>query len=270
MHRNVCIFSFLALSLAALDGCSSAPPAKEAKKSATPDKIVGKAQVLEESGGENTALNAGGSSIYLWQGVQRYRLFLNKQSDVVHGNVYVAEGVYAQKAIDDLGDPDQGKNGYPLQASCRSVVRSVWGALAMDEIDADATVLRARINRYPARPVFLVSKVRPATAEEAATVTVADATTDANVPEVSVAADKQSALLIEGPIVEPAPLWQPEGGTVDCRLTINPQGRVSQLDTGKQLCEAVPWAKFTYKPTVQAGKPVRVDTEVHVKFEARK
>ena len=30
----------------------------------------------------------------------------------------IAEGVYAQKAIDEIGDPDQAKNGYPLQSNC--------------------------------------------------------------------------------------------------------------------------------------------------------
>jgi hypothetical protein len=42
------------------------------------------------------------------------------------------------------------------------------------------------------------------------------------------------------------------------------------LETGAQLCEAVPWGEFKYPPPVQGGKPVRVKTEVSVQFEARK
>ena len=70
MNRNARIFCFLVLTLAALGGCSSQPPAKESKKAATaPDRIQGKAQVLaESSGATDAALNAGGPSVYLWEG----------------------------------------------------------------------------------------------------------------------------------------------------------------------------------------------------------
>jgi len=73
-----------------------------------PDRIQGKAQVLVESGGAtDAALNAGGPSMYLWEGTHRYRLFLRTAVEVVHGSEYTAEGVYAHKAIDEIGDPDQ-------------------------------------------------------------------------------------------------------------------------------------------------------------------
>ena len=78
--------------------------------------------------------------MYLWEGTHRYRLFLRTPVEVVHGNEYVAEGVYAQKAIDEIGDPDQGKNGYPLQASCEHVVKTAWSNLAFDAFDADASL----------------------------------------------------------------------------------------------------------------------------------
>ena len=77
MNRNTRIFCFLVLTLAAFGGCSSGPPAKESKKAVTAlDRIQGKAQVLVESNGAtDAALNAGGPSVYLWEGVHRYRLF---------------------------------------------------------------------------------------------------------------------------------------------------------------------------------------------------
>ena len=89
-------------------------------------------------------------------------------------------------------------------------------------------------------------------------------------PEVSVAADKQRALLVEGPTVLEAPLWQPAGGTVRCKVVIDGEGKISDLQTGVQLCEAVPWSQFRYQPPVQGGRPVKVKTEVEVRFEARK
>jgi len=273
MNRNARIFCFLALALGALSGCSSGPPANEAKKAAAaPDKIVGKAQVLIEAGGAtDAALNAGGSSsVYLWQGERRFRLFLMTPVDVIHGSIYVVEGIYAQKAIDEIGDPDQGKHGYPLQASCRTVVGKVWGGLAMDEAEADATVLRTVVQRYPARAVFLVSRIRPATPEESAGAADVNKEEDKNIVQVSVAPEKQRALLIEGPNVQTAPLWAPEGGTVKCSVIINPQGRIASLETGVQLCESVPWSQFRYQPPVQNGKPVKVETEVEVRFDPRK
>lgn len=276
MNRNTRIFCFLALTLAALGGCSSEPPAKGSKKAGTaPDRIQGKAQVLVESEGTtDAALNAGGPSVYLWEGTKRYRLFLRTAVEVEHGSEYVAEGVYAQKAIDDIGDPDQGKNGYPLQASCERVVKMAWSGMPFDEADAQTSLLRARVKRYPARPLFLVTRIRPVTSAESSTASAEPkkdaAAEEKNVPDVSVAADKQRAFLIEGPTVQPAPLWEPAGGTVRCKVVIDPEGKISGLETGAQLCETVPWSQFRYQPPVQGGHPVKVKTEVEVRFEPRK
>jgi hypothetical protein len=272
MNRNASIFCFcfLVLTLAALSGCSSEPPAKEAKKVAL-DRIQGKAQVLVESSGTtDAALNAGGPSVYLWEGTRRYRLFLRTAVEITHGSEYVAEGVYAQKAIDEIGDPDQGKNGYPLQASCEHVVRLAWGALSFDLIDAQTSLLRARVKRYPARPVFLVTRIRPATSADSSTASAEPKKEDENIPEVSVAGDKERALLTEGPTVQPAPLWEPAGGSVRCKVVIGPDGKISSLETGTQLCEAVPWSQFRFQPPVKGGHPVKVNTEVEVRFEPRK
>ena len=90
------------------------------------------------------------------------------------------------------------------------------------------------------------------------------------IPEISVAADKQRARLIEGPTVQTAPLWEPTGGRVRCQVVINPEGKISELETGVQLCETVPWSQFRYQPPVQGGHPVKVRTEVEVRFEPRK
>jgi hypothetical protein len=77
MNRNARIFCFLVLTLATLGGCSCKPSVKESKKAGTaPDKIQGKTQVLlAETTPADAALNAGGPSVYLWEGVRRYRLF---------------------------------------------------------------------------------------------------------------------------------------------------------------------------------------------------
>jgi len=276
MNRNARIFCFFVLTLAALGGCSSEPPTKESKKAGTaPDRIQGKAQVLVESAGaSDAALNAGGPSVYLWEGAHRYRLFLRTPVEVVHGSEYTAEGVDAQKAIDGIGDPDQGKNGYPLQSSCERVVRMAWTNLPLDEIDANASVLRARVQRYPARSVFLVTRIRPVTSAESSSASAEPkkdaAVEEKNIPEISVAGDKQRAFLIEGPTVQPAPLWEPAGGTVRCKVIIDPEGKISDLETGAQLCETVPWSQFRYQPPVQGGHPVKVSTEVEVRFEPRK
>ena len=275
MKRNACIVSFLVLTAAILGGCSRQPPAQASNKAeAQLQKIQGKAQVLiEEGGASDAALNAGGSSIYLWEGTRRYRLFLRTPVEVVHGSVYVAEGVYAQKAIDDIGDPDQGKNGYPLMESCQKVVRMAWTGLAFDTIDAQAQVLRARVKRYPARPVFLVTRIRPASTDETAATAAAkkDTTADGKeISEVAVPAEKQKTFLLQGPSVLPAPLWEPEGGTARCKVIIDQEGKISDLETGAQLCETVAWSDFRYQPPVQKGRPVKVSTEVEVRFEARK
>jgi hypothetical protein len=275
MNRNSCIFCFLVLTLTALGGCSSQPAANEPKKAAAaPDRIQGKAQVLDESGGaSDAALNAGGSSIYLWEGTRRFRLFLRTPVEVIHGSEYVAEGVYAQKAIDEIGDPDQGKNGYPLQSSCESVVKKAWPGLAFDTFDTDVSLVRNVVKRYPARALFLVTKLRPASSTESTA--SAEPKKDAqagekNIPEVPVAADKQRASLMEGPAVLPAPLWEPTGGTAHCKVVIGTDGKISDLETGAQLCESVPWSQFRYQPLVRGGHPVKVSTEVEVRFEPRK
>jgi hypothetical protein len=276
MNRNTRTFCFLILTLASLAGCSSQPSAKDSKKTGTaPDKIQGKAQVLVESGGAmDAALNAGGPSAYIVEGARRYRLFLRTATELVHGNEYIAEGVYAQRVIDELGDPDQGKNGYPLSSSCERVVRMVWSGLPMDAIGLQAEVLRTRVKRYPARPVFLVTRIRSVKATEGSTASAEpkkdDAAKEKDIPEVSVAGDKQRAFLLEGSPVRPAPLWEPAGGTVRCRVIIGPEGKISELETGTQLCETVPWSEFRYQPPVQRGHPVKVKTEVEMRFEPRK
>jgi hypothetical protein len=229
---------------------------------------------VESGGAADAALNAGGPSVYLWEGAHRYRLFLRTAVDVVHGSEYIAEGVYAQKAIDELGDPDQGKNGYPLQSSCERVVRMAWSGLPFDVIDTHTSALRAMVQRYPARSVFLVTRIRPVTSTESGTVSAEPkkdaAVEEKNIPEISVAGDKQRAFLIEGPTVQTAPLWEPAGGTVRCKVVINPEGKISELETGAQLCETVPWSQFRYQPPVQGRHPVKVRTEVEVRFEPRK
>jgi hypothetical protein len=273
MNRNARISCFLGFTLAVLSGCSSGPSASESKKAAPLDRIQGKAQVLIETGisAADAALNAGGPTVYIWVGAHRYRLFMTKPADIVHGDQYVVEGIDAQKAIDKIGDPDNGKNGYPLQASCTQVVQMAWKDLAFDAVDAQAGVLRTRVQRYPARTVFLVASVRPATDADKSTATAdSNAAADDKAKEVAVPAEKQKALLIEGPTVQTAPLWDSAGETVHCKVVIGTDGKIADLDTGAQLCEAVPWGQFKYQPPVQAGKPVKVSTEVEIRFDARK
>ena len=275
MNRNAASFCLLVFAVAGLGGCSSEPPAKESKKAgAAPDKIQGKALVTGESTAIDAALNAGGPSVYLSEGLHRYRLFFKTAVEVVPGKEYLAEGVNAQKAIDEIGDPDQGKNGYPLPSSCERVVKRAWSGLPFDVLDGKASVLRARVKRYPARPVFLVTRLQPVPSKEdggdSAKPKKDAEGQDKDIPEVSVAADKQRAFLIEGPTVQTAPLWEPAGGTVLCKVVINPEGKVSELGTGMQLCESVPWSQFRYQPPVQGGHPVNVKTEVEVRFEPRK
>jgi hypothetical protein len=264
MNRNAYMFSIFVLALAGLPGCSSQPAAKESKKAAL-DKIQGKAQVMPEATASDGALNAGGPTVYLSEGLKRYRLFFNKAVDVEAGKEYVAEGVYAQKAIDEIGDPDQGKNGYPLESSCQRVVKTAWSGLAFDATDGHASVLRATVKRYPARAIFLVTKLEPAPSKDGGAVSA-----EKDLKEISVPAEKQRALLIEGPVVQAAPLWAPEGGTARCKVLIGSDGKISELETGSQLCETVPWALFRYQPPVQGGHPVNVKTEVEVRFDPRK
>ena len=269
MKRNAWILS---LAVAAWSACSGGQPAQESKKAgAAPDRIQGKAQVLmEPTVAADAGLNAGGSSVYLWEGTRRYRLFLRTPADIVHGKEYVAEGIYAQKAIDEIGDPDQGRNGYPLPSSCERVVNMAWKGLPMDVSDGYASLLRNRVKRYPARPLFLVMRIQPAEGGTDTADTQQKEDEDQNVPEVSVPADKQRAFLQEGPTVQTAPLWEPAGGTVRCKVVIGPNGKISELETGEQLCESVPWDRFRYQAPVEHGHPVKVKTEVEVRFEPRK
>ena len=195
MTRNTCFFSVLILAFGGLAGCSSEPVAKQVAP--PPDKIHGTALVmLDETTALDSALNAGGPSAYLVDGLNRYRLFFNKTFQIDPGKAYTAEGVYAQKAIDAIGDPDQGKNGYPLQASCDRVVRMAFPGLAFDVTDSYSNSLRARVKRYPARPVFLVMQIELATGADSATPKKDEA---GGKEAVSVPADKQRALLVEGP-----------------------------------------------------------------------
>ena len=271
MNRNAGILFLLVLALAGLGGCSSKPLADESKKAATAlDKVQGKAQiVLNETSATDAAMNAGGPSVYLVDGLHRYRLFFKTAAAVEPSKEYIAEGVIAQKVIDEIGDPDQGKNGYPLQPSCEQAVRMAWRNLPFDVLDGYASTLRARVKRYPARPVLLVKRLQAATSDSAEPKDDAESKNQ-EIPEVSVAAEKQRAFLIEGPSFQTAPLWEPTGGTVRCPVVISPEGRVSELETGMQLCEAVPWSQFRYQPTVQRGRAVKVKTEVEVRFEPRK
>ena len=274
MNCNIGSLCLFGLALAGLGGCAGGTPAKDSQKAAPAlDKIQGKAVITAESTATDAALNAGGPSVYLVDGLNHYRLFFNTAIEVVRGKEYLAEGVNAQRVIDEIGDPDQGKNGYPLESSCERVVRMAWSNLPFDVFDGKTTVLRARIKRYPARPVFLVAKLEPAPskAEDGDTAKNGDAeSAEKEVPEISVPAEKQRASLIEGPTVQTAPLWEPAGGTVLCKVVIDPEGKVSELGTGMQLCEAVPWSQFRYQPPVQRGHPVKVNTEVEVRFEPRK
>jgi hypothetical protein len=271
MYRNAHVLCFLVLTVAGLSGCSSGPSIKESKKVETPpDKIQGKAQENpSESTAADAAFNAGGHSVYLVDGLHRYRLFFKTAFQVDPGKEYIAEGVYAQKAIDEIGDPDQGKNGYPLQSSCERVVKTAWPGLAFDVADLHTAALCARVKRYPARPIFLVTRLLPVASKESGTAEPKKDAEAENVPKVPVAADKQRALLIEGPTVQTAPLWAPAGGTVRCKLVIDKEGRILELETGAQLCESVPWSQFRYKPTLQGGHLVKVETEVEVRFDPR-
>jgi len=265
MTRNTYVFCCLVLALSGLAGCSSKPSPKPA--AAAPDKIQGKAQVVEsETTQLDASMNGGGPSVYLLVGLNRYRLFFNKAIPVEPGKEYVAEGVYAQKAIDAMGDPDQGKNGYPLEASCVSAVRMAWPALGFDVVDSYSTSLRDKVKRYPARPVFLVTQLSPAPASGKP----AKDAEEKEAPEVSVPAEKQRALLVAGPTTLTAPLWEPTGETVHCKVVIDGEGKIAELDSGSQLCETVPWGQFRYQPTLKGGHPASVNTEVEIRFDARK
>ena len=271
MSRKVYLCCSVVLSLAGLVGCSGGSSSKETKKTVVLDRIQGKTQImLDENSSNDVALNAGGQqSTYILTGARRYRLFFLKPYEVQPGKEYVVEGIHAQKVIDELGDPDNGKNGYPLESRCDRIVRMAWPGQAFDVTDLASAALKARVKRFPARPVFLVVRIKEAEAEGADAKKDTKAA-DAKVPEIDVPADKQKALLVEGAATQPAPLWKPEGGTAKCKVQIDTEGKVSELQTGAQLCESVPWTQFKYQPTVQKGKPVKVNTEVEVNFEPRK
>jgi hypothetical protein len=265
MNRRPLLTWFLVLGVAGLAGCSGDKETKDAKKSSVVmHKLKGTLVAVPASTGTDAALNAGGDSLYIRNGVRRYRLFLKAPVDASPNSEYEVEGIFAQKAIDEIGDPARGKGGYPLAASCQRVIRMAWGSQAMDVADSHASVLRAQVSRYPARPIFLVTKLTPVTGEEK------KAEDEKELPVMTVPADKQSALRIEGPTTQPAPLWAADGGVAKCKVIIDEKGRIAELETGAQLCEAVPWNEFRYPPPVQGGRPVRVKTEVEVKFEAQK
>jgi hypothetical protein len=110
-----------------------------------------------------------------------------------------------------------------------------------------ASVWRAGVKRYLARPVFLVVRMRPASQEESAA--SADRAAGAeenheNAAEVSVEAEKQSASLIAGLTVLTAPLWEPGGGTVRCQVMIDTEGKIAELGTGMQLSKVSPGLSF--------------------------
>lgn len=266
MNRSAYASCYLLLGLCGLIGCSKSPPKQAAPP---PDKIQGKAQVaLSETTQLDASINGGGPTVYLIDGLNRYRLFFDKAVPVDAGKEYIAEGVYAQKLIDGLGDPNQGKNGYPLQSSCDTVVRTAWPALSFDVVDSYSTSLCAKVKRFPARPVFMVAQIMPVT--NSGKQTKDSGTDEKEVHEVSVPADKQRALLVAGPTVLTAPLWDPTGETVHCKVVIDEEGKIAELDSGSELCESVPWIQFRYQPPVKGGHPVRVNTEVEVRFDSRK
>jgi len=259
MNRNTRIFCFLVVTLAALGGCSSGPTAGESKKAATPlDKIQGKVQLMTDAGGaSDAAMNAGGQSAYLKQGDRRYRLFLRTAAELADGKEYVAEGVYAQKAIDDIGDPDQGKNGYPLQSSCERAIKMAWSNLAFDEFDADTSLLSAKLKRYPARAIFLVTRIRPATAADSSGAEAETKQDDADLKEVTVAADKQRAFLIAGAAVQTAPLWEPAGERLAARLLSAPTGRSLRSRPASNSVRRCRGLNFVTSPRSRAASRLR-------------
>jgi hypothetical protein len=270
MRLNSCVLSCLILIVAGLSGCSNSPSGKESQKTGIlRDKIQGKAQiVLAETSATDKTLSAGGPSVYLVVNKRRYRLFLNTPLEAEGSKEYIAEGVLAQKVIDELGDPDEGKHGYPLAASCKRAIKMAWPSLSLDAAAAQASALRVVVNRYPARPILLVTKIEPV--EGSGADSAKDVKSEEDLPVVTVAQAKQEALLVEGSTVQPAPLWAPTAATVLCKVIFDSKGKFAELETGAQLCESVDWSKFRFQPTVERGRPVRVRTEVEMHFEARK
>jgi hypothetical protein len=271
MYRRACLPCLVLTTLAVTlgTGCSgnsSSGGTETANKAPAIqfDKIQGKVQIQEQPSSADAAMNAGGPAVFLWEGVRRYRLFFKSRTEVEPGKKYAAEGIWAQRFIDGLGDPDQGKNGYPLQSSCAKAIQSIWPGLAFDVTDGHISALHTAIKRYPARPVFLVNKF--ALLEGAA----AAADKEEDLPEVAVPAAKQKELQTAGSVSLPAPLWAAEGGSASCKILIGKDGKVAELRTGAQLCEAVPWHEFAYQPPVRNGRPVTVTTEVEIGFEPKK
>jgi len=60
------------------------------------------------------------------------------------------------------------------------------------------------------------------------------------------------------------------GGRARCKVLIDEDGTIAELNSGAQLCETVPWSQFRYQPTVKGAHAVRVNTEVEVRFDPRK
>jgi hypothetical protein len=267
------LFSILVLAIATLGGCSSKPPAGAAKKSEIPlRKIQGKVRVNppDQTAGGDRVLNADGDSLYLWEGKRLYRLFSRKGLTLKDGAEYVVEGIVAQTAIDEIGDPAQGKQGYPLLSSCERVVKMAWSGMSFEEVDMKAGMLRARAGRYPARKILLVVRIQPVPGKDGGKKAADSEDEDADLPSAAVAADKQKASLLEGSVVQPAPLWDSAGAKVPCKVIIGTDGKIAKLETGAQLCEAFDWDKLRYEPLVKGGKPVRVKTEVELTYEPRK
>lgn len=109
MDRKVHIvcFSIVMTAFAALSGCSSTPPAGEAKKAA-PD-IQGPGQAANHGyrhRRERFRSQRRGPSVFIWEGMQQYRLFSKRTANVVDGEHYIVEGIHAQKMIDEIGDPN--------------------------------------------------------------------------------------------------------------------------------------------------------------------
>jgi hypothetical protein len=148
----------------------------------------------------------------------------------------------------------------------------VWKNLAFDALDAQSGLVCSVIKRRPARPLFLVTKIEPLALDDAAKQkAVADKKkAEADKKEITVPAAKQKALLLESAPVQTAPLFQPAGGKETCKVFIDDQGKVDQMLSGRPLCEAVDWSKYSWKPTLQAGKPVWVNSEVEIHFDPRK
>jgi len=76
--------------------------------------------------------------------------------------------------------------------------------------------------------------------------------------------------MLEGPTTLTAPLWEPAGRKIQCKVVIDAKGEVSALETGAQLCEAAPWEKFRFKPMMQGARAVKVRTEIELTYEPRK